>query len=87
MAELSIYPINQLLFECTGCKAHWMIRADPPIRNIQELTAFTSDPNRMEGCPKRCGATTVNMAFRVPGPVKPEGPASDPFSVFTEKKS
>lgn len=85
MSELSIYPIRQLLFECVGCKAHWMIRAEPPIQNIQELTSFTSDPTKMEGCPKRCGANKVNMAFRIPGPPTTE-PASDPFSVFEEKK-
>jgi hypothetical protein len=82
----SIYPIRQLYFQCSGCKAQWMLRADPPIRNIDEFKAFTSSPEKMEPCPQNCGARTCSIAFRVPGPeASPGAGRTDPFSVFKER--
>lgn len=91
MSEASIYPIRQLYFQCTGCKTQWMLRADPPICNIEDLKAFTSDPNKMEPCPKNCGARTADMLFKVGTPGGGERPVVseeivDPFSVFDKER-
>ncbi|MFL5302729.1 MAG: hypothetical protein ACJ79R_20555 [Anaeromyxobacteraceae bacterium] len=83
MSEQSIYPIHQLYFRCDGCGAQWMLRAEPAIANIEEFKAFTSSPEKMEPCPKGCGARTCSVVFRAASPDAP--PASgphDPFEVF-----
>jgi hypothetical protein len=87
MSETSIYPIRQVYFECSGCKAKWMLRIDPPITNIDEFKAFTSDPAQMESCPQNCGSRTCSLAFRISGPGAPEGGHADPFSVFTRLRT
>lgn len=81
--EPSIYPIHQLYFECTGCKAQWMIRATPAIDRIEDLQAFLRDPNKTEPCPKSCGSKTRSVAFRL-GPPTP-GNKVDPFSIFKKE--
>jgi hypothetical protein len=80
MEATSIYPIHQIYFQCDGCKAQWMIWADPPIRNIDDFKAFMSDPGRMEPCPRNCGARTCSLAFRAGPATSSEG--ADPFCAF-----
>lgn len=87
MIEASLYPITQLLFECCGCGMRWSIVVDPPIKSIAEFHAFTKDPNRMESCPKACGAKTCNIAFRVKtNQPNTDAAETDPFAVFDKKK-
>lgn len=85
MADVaSIYPIRQLYFQCRGCKAQWMVRPEPPIRNIVELMSFTGDPRCMEPCPRHCGATRVDMLFKAGtlSDAPADGPKVDPFTLF-----
>jgi hypothetical protein len=82
MGATSIYPIRQLYFQCDGCKAQWMLRAEPPIHDVDGFKAFTSDPKRMESCPRKCGATTCSIAFRLGEPPTDATERADPFSMF-----
>ncbi len=82
MPATSIYPIKQVYFECTGCKSRWMLVVDPPVKCVEDLKAYTTDPDRMTGCPKGCGSKTVNMAWRVRDPDGKPAEGADPFAVF-----
>ena len=86
-SEKSIYPIRQLYFQCDGCKAQWMLRPDPPIDSAAALKAFTSDPKKMNSCPKSCGATTCSMLFKVDTGEPVSGEKTDPFLVFDAPKT